>query len=45
MIVEIDGLNGFIAVEREKPDLVILDIMLPVLMGSMFVVRSKAIPI
>lgn len=27
--VEVDGLNGFIAVEREKPDLVILDIMLP----------------
>lgn len=29
LIVEIDGLNGFRAVEREKPDLVILDIMLP----------------
>jgi DNA-binding response OmpR family regulator len=27
--VEVDGLNGFLAVEREKPDLVILDIMLP----------------
>ena len=27
--VEIDGLNGFLAVKREKPDLVILDIMLP----------------
>lgn len=27
--VEVDGLNGFRAVEREKPDLVILDIMLP----------------
>jgi DNA-binding response OmpR family regulator len=27
--VEVDGLNGFIAIEREKPDLVILDIMLP----------------
>jgi DNA-binding response OmpR family regulator len=27
--VEIDGLNGFRAVEAEKPDLVILDIMLP----------------
>lgn len=29
LIVEVDGLNGFRAVEREKPDLVILDIMLP----------------
>jgi two-component system alkaline phosphatase synthesis response regulator PhoP len=27
--VEVDGLNGLIAIEREKPDLVILDIMLP----------------
>ena len=27
--VETDGINGFRAVEREKPDLVILDIMLP----------------
>jgi len=27
--VEVDGLNGFGAVEREKPELVILDIMLP----------------
>ena len=27
--VEVDGVNGFRAVEREKPDLVILDIMLP----------------
>ena len=27
--VEVDGINGFRAVEREKPDLVILDIMLP----------------
>lgn len=27
--VEVDGINGFHAVEREKPDLVILDIMLP----------------
>lgn len=29
LVVEVDGLNGFRAVEREKPDLVILDIMLP----------------
>ena len=27
--VEVDGINGFKALEREKPDLVILDIMLP----------------
>lgn len=31
--VEVDGLNGFRAVEREKPDLVILDLMLPGLSG------------
>lgn len=29
LIVEVDGLNGLRAVERELPDLVILDIMLP----------------
>lgn len=29
LIVETDGINGFRAIEREKPDLVILDIMLP----------------
>lgn len=33
MIVEVDGLNGLHAVEREKPDLVILDIMLPGMSG------------
>jgi len=27
--VEVDGINGYHAVEREKPDLVILDLMLP----------------
>lgn len=27
--VEVDGINGYLAIEREKPDLVILDIMLP----------------
>jgi len=31
--VEVDGLNGYMAAEREKPDLVILDIMLPGLNG------------
>lgn len=27
--LETDGLNGYLAIEREKPDLVLLDIMLP----------------
>jgi len=27
--VEVDGLNGLLAVKREKPDLVVLDLMLP----------------
>ncbi|MEC7839750.1 MAG: response regulator transcription factor [Chlamydiota bacterium] len=27
--VEVDGLNGLLAIKREKPDLVILDLMLP----------------
>jgi DNA-binding response OmpR family regulator len=31
--VEVDGLNGLRAVEKERPDLVILDIMLPGLNG------------
>ncbi len=26
---EVDGLNGYLAIERERPDIVILDIMLP----------------
>lgn len=29
LIIEVDGLNGYIAIEREKPDIVLLDIMLP----------------
>lgn len=29
LLVEVDGINGYRSVEREKPDLVILDIMLP----------------
>lgn len=33
IIIEVDGLNGFQAVERERPDLIILDIMLPGLNG------------
>lgn len=31
--VEVDGLNGYRAVERERPDVVILDVMLPGLNG------------
>lgn len=31
--VEVDGINGFRAVEREKPDLAIVDIMLPGING------------
>lgn len=27
--VEVDGINGYRAIEREKPDLIILDVMLP----------------
>lgn len=33
IVVEVDGLNGFLAVEREKPDIVVLDIMLPGMNG------------
>lgn len=33
MHVEVDGINGYRAVEREKPDLVIIDIMLPGING------------
>jgi two-component system, OmpR family, alkaline phosphatase synthesis response regulator PhoP len=29
LIVEMDGINGYRAVEREKPDLIVLDLMLP----------------
>lgn len=29
LIIEADGINGFRTIEKEKPDLVILDIMLP----------------
>jgi two-component system alkaline phosphatase synthesis response regulator PhoP len=31
--VEVDGLNGYRAIERDKPDLVILDLMLPGMNG------------
>ena len=31
--IESDGLNGLMAVERERPDIIVLDIMLPGLNG------------
>lgn len=42
--VEVDGLNGFLAVERERPDLVILDLMLPGLSGLDVCRKIKAHP-
>lgn len=33
ILIEVDGLNGYRLIEKEKPDLVILDIMLPGLSG------------
>ena len=42
--VEVDGINGFRAVEREKPDLVILDIMLPGENGLDVCRKIKAAP-
>jgi two-component system alkaline phosphatase synthesis response regulator PhoP len=33
ILVEVDGLNGYRTIEKEKPDMVILDIMLPGLSG------------
>jgi DNA-binding response OmpR family regulator len=42
--VEVDGLNGFRAVEREKPDLVLVDIMLPGLNGLDVIRKMKSNP-
>jgi len=33
VLVEGDGINGYLAVEKEKPDIIILDIMLPGMSG------------
>lgn len=40
--VEVDGLNGFRAVDREKPDLAIVDIMLPGMNGLDVIRKMKA---
>lgn len=42
--VETDGINGLKAIEREKPDLVVLDIMLPGLNGFDVCRRMRANP-
>jgi two-component system alkaline phosphatase synthesis response regulator PhoP len=42
--VEADGLNGYRAVEQEKPDLVILDIMLPGMNGYDICRKIKSHP-
>lgn len=44
MHVEVDGVNGFRAIEREKPDLVILDIMLPGQNGFDVCRKMKGLP-
>ncbi|MFZ4099126.1 MAG: response regulator transcription factor [Chlamydiia bacterium] len=44
MHVETDGINGFRAIERERPDLVILDIMLPGQHGLDVVRKMRANP-
>lgn len=42
--VEVDGVNGLKAIEREKPDLVVLDIMLPGLNGYDVCRKMKSNP-
>lgn len=44
MHVEVDGINGYRAIEREKPDLVLLDIMLPGQNGFDVCHKMKANP-
>ena len=43
--IETDGLNGYLAVERERPDLIILDIMLPGLDGLDLCRKIKSNPL
>lgn len=40
--VEVDGINGYRAIEREKPDLVVLDLMLPGMNGYDICRKIKA---
>lgn len=40
--VEVDGINGYRAIEREKPDLVVLDLMLPGMNGYDLCRKIKA---
>src|ERR1700691_4623919 len=42
--VEVDGINGYRAIEREKPDLVILDVMLPGKNGLDVCRKMKSVP-
>ncbi len=42
--VEVDGINGLKAIDRERPDLVVLDIMLPGLNGFDVCRRMKSNP-
>ena len=42
--VEVDGINGYRAIEREKPDLVVLDLMLPGMNGYDLCRKIKSNP-
>lgn len=44
VIVEVDGLNGYLAIEKEKPDVVLLDVMLPGQSGLDICRKIKANP-
>lgn len=44
MIAESDGLNGYQTIEKEKPDLVVLDLMLPGMSGLDVCRKMKAHP-
>lgn len=44
LIIEVDGLNGLQSIERERPDIVILDIMLPGQSGLSVCRKMKSNP-